>query len=313
LSQLVPGFREDDPVDFTTTLVEAAAYRADQQSYRLDWVGTEAFLSTARSRTSLSRHAQLVDYSLGDGASARVFARFDFHAGVVADGMDLEAGTPLLVRTDGLADVVPAADYRVVLAKGPMVFETVALIKLWEWRNRIALYTWTDDECRLPKGATAATLVDTGGGNGPLKAGDLLLLIETVSPDTGDQDDARRERRHVVRLTRVSPVTDVLSPAGVSLVTVEWGAQDALPFELIIQSRLANAIGGSPSFACAEAAANIMLADHGASARRRRCWVCPRRTSTPCVRNCLRPSPRLASHGGRCSIAPILRASSRWI
>ena len=59
------------------------------------------------------------DYPLGDGASARVFARFDFHAGVGRRRhADLDAGTPLLVRTDGPGAVVPAADYRVVLARG---------------------------------------------------------------------------------------------------------------------------------------------------------------------------------------------------
>ena len=66
LSQLIPGFKEDDPVDFTTTLVEPAAYCADQQSYRLDW-GRRGVLSTARSRTSLARHARLVDYTVGEG------------------------------------------------------------------------------------------------------------------------------------------------------------------------------------------------------------------------------------------------------
>ena len=41
MTELVPGFAEDDPVDFTTTLIVTAAYGADQLSYRLDWVGTE--------------------------------------------------------------------------------------------------------------------------------------------------------------------------------------------------------------------------------------------------------------------------------
>lgn len=266
LSELVPGFREDDPVDLTTTVVEAAAYVADQHSYRLDWVGTEAFLSTARSRTSIARHARLVDYALGEGASARVFARFIFRArGGVADGVVLAAGTPLLVRTEGMAAVVPAADYRRVLAQAPTVFETVGPLGLWQWRNHIAIHTWTDDECRLAKGATAATLVDASGGAGALAAGDLLLLAETVSPETGDPHDARADRRHVVRLTGVTPAVDVLAP-GTALVTVEWGQDDALPFDLVVQSRLADALGGSPTIVCAEATANVMLADHGASA-----------------------------------------------
>jgi hypothetical protein len=257
LATLVPGFREDDPVDFTTTLVEALAYRADQQSYRLDWVGTEAFLSTARSRASVARHARLVDYRTCEGASARVFARFTYTAPAGAPGpLRLAAGTPLLVRREGLTPVVPASDYRALLAHDPIVFETVGEVSLWEWRNAIAFHTWSDDECRLPRGAVAATLRDTSGGTGGLEAGDLLLLAETRSPQTLDADDARRDRRHVVRLTRVTPVTDVLQTT-LKLVTVEWAQADALPFDLVIQSK---------HQACAQAAGNVMLADHGVSA-----------------------------------------------
>ncbi len=281
LSELVPGFREDDAVDFTTTLVEALAYRADQQSYRLDWVGTEAFLSTARSRTSVARHARLVDYPVHEGVSARVFARFIFKpGGGVADGMLLAASTPLLVRSEGLPPVVPAADYRRVLAHKPTVFETVAGLKLWQWRNTIAFHTWSDDECRLASGATAATLVDRSGGAGTLAPGDLVLLAETASPETGNPSDARADHRHIVRLTRVTPATDVLNPLDLTdpanpapnppnslkLVTVEWAQADALPFDLIIQTRLKDSLGGSATKRCAEAAANLMLADHGAGA-----------------------------------------------
>ncbi len=267
LAELVPGFREDDPVDFTTTLIEALAYRADQQSYRLDWVGTEAFLATARSRTSITRHARLVDYPPVEGASARVFARFTFKAGGgVADGMQLEAATPLLVRSEGLRNVVPASDYRRVLTQNPIVFETMAPLTLWQWRNSIAFYTWGDGECRLVKGATAATLVDASGGAGALAPGDLLLLAETRSPETGSPADARADRRHVVRLTQVTPTTDVLLNPSPSLVTVEWADADALPFDLVIQSPIDNVPGGDRTRTYAEAAGNIMLADHGASA-----------------------------------------------
>ena len=266
LAEQVPGFREDDPVDLTTTIVEALAYRADQHSYRLDWVGTEAFLSTARSRTSLARHARLTDYRIGEGASARIFARFELTPdGGVADGLPLAAASPLLVRIDGLPGVIPAADYRAELGRQPIVFETVAPLEVWAWRNRIAIYTWRDDECRLEKGATAVTLVDASGGAGSLAPGDFLLFAETASPVTGDADDARRDRRHVVRLTRSTPTTDVLDKTK-KLVTVEWAEQDALPFDLVIQTRVQGALGASSSVICAEAAGNVMLADHGASA-----------------------------------------------
>lgn len=267
IAALVPGFREDDPVDFTTTLVEAMAYRADQQSYRLDWVGTEAFLDTARSRASVTRHARLVDYPVSEGASARLFARLNFvPGGGFADGaVTLAKSTPLLVRHEQLPSVLAASDYARLLTRTPLVFETVAALRLWQWRNHIDIYSWSDDECRLPSGSTAATLVDKSGGAGELKVGELLLFIETKSPATGDPDDARRDHRHVVRITRVASVTDVLAPAGTKLLTVEWHPEDALPFDLIVQARVAGTLGSAATAVCAEAGANLMLANHGAS------------------------------------------------
>jgi hypothetical protein len=264
LTALVPGFREDDPVDFTTTLVEAAAYLADQMSYRLDWVGTEAFLQTARSRASIARHARLLDYDIGEGASARLYAQFDFQPVPVADGMPLARGTPLLARIEGEKPVVTAALYRDLLAESPTVFETAAQLRLWAWRNHIAFHTWSDDECRLPRGATSATLVDGSSPASALAPGDFLLLVETVSPETGDPDDARPDRRHIVRLTRVGSVIDKLAPAA-QLIDVEWSADDALPFDLIIQAPKPGVIAGAATQVCAEARGNVMLADHGAS------------------------------------------------
>ena len=265
MAALVPGFREDDPLDLITTVVELAAYRADQQSYQLDWVGTEAFLSTARSRMSIARHVRLVDYAPGEGASARVFARFTFKPGNgIPDGLKLEQSTPLLVRAAGLPPVVPPANYRRILAQGPIVFETVSEVRIWEWRNAIALYTWGDEVCRLPKGATAATLVDESNGNGSLAPGDFVLFAETRSPVTGASEDARPERRHIVRLTHVESSKDVLFDTK-ELVTVSWDVDDALPFDLIVQARHADALGVAGLVTCAEAAANLVLADHGAS------------------------------------------------
>jgi hypothetical protein len=263
MATLVPDFREDDPVDFTTTLVEALAYRSDQQSYRLDWTGTEAFLSTARSRTSIARHARLVDYSLGEGASARLFAQFSCDD-ASSDAMVLAASTPLMVRKASLPAIVAAADYARQIRAIPAVFETAAPLQIWLWRNAITFHTWSDDDCRLPQGAMAATLKDTSGGVGGLMPGDFLLLAETKSPETGEAADARADHRHIVRLTKVTPVTDKLD-AALKLVLVEWGEADALPFDLVIQARKPDALSTSMPEICAAAAGNIMLADHGAS------------------------------------------------
>lgn len=268
IAALVPGFREDDAADFTVTLVEALAYRADQQSYRLDSIGTEAFLDTARAPSSLARLARLVDYRPGQGASARVPLAFDFTPGAVPDGMVLAPSTPVLARVPGLAPVLDPADYAGALARSlagsPGIFETLAPLTLWSWRNRIAFYTWSDSECLLPKGATGCTLCDTGGGAGALAPGDFLILSQTRAPQTGAAADADPALRWLVRLTAAAPATDPLAP-GLQLVTVAWGAEDALPFDLPLSARLPGQSRATPAFLCAEACGNVTLADHGAS------------------------------------------------
>ena len=86
------------------------------------------------------------------------------------------------------------------LAAGALVFETLDDLTLHPAHNRMQFYTWSDDRCCLPAGATAATL------RGPLPdlvAGDLLLFEEVRGPRTGAAADADPDQRHVVRLTRV--------------------------------------------------------------------------------------------------------------
>jgi hypothetical protein len=264
MSVLVPGFREDDPVDLTTTIIEALAWRADQQSYRIDWVATEAFLDTARSPASIARHARLVDYTPGLGASARCFVSVGFKPGIgpTADGMVLPRGTPLLPR-DGGPVVLPASGYALALGQRPVVFELAGDLALWSWRNEIALHTWSDGRCALPRGATAATLVDKSTGTNALKKGDFLLFEEIRAPDTGAPEDADPARRHVVRVTGTSTVTDILSTE--TLVDVTWSAADALPFDLIIEAMVSQTSGPPRRVITAVARGNVMLADHGAS------------------------------------------------
>ena len=267
LAALVPDFQSNDPpVDFTVTLVEALAAEADRLSYALDWIGTEAFLGTARSRTSIARHARLVNYRPGEGVSARTFAQFGFTPTAAhIDGLVLPASTPLVPRQTAINPVISANIWPDVIATQPLVFETTAPLTLWSWRNQIGFYTWSDDACVLPAGATSATLVDTsGGGAASLAPGDLLLLAETVSPVTGLAQDASPQHRQVVRLTSVNSTADPLAPL-VTLVDIGWDAADAPAFDLTIQTRPSGASSASAPVTCAVAAGNIVVADHGLS------------------------------------------------
>ena len=56
LALLMPQWHEPNPADWTVTVVEAVANMADQLSYYQDAVATEAYLGTARRRTSSPGH-----------------------------------------------------------------------------------------------------------------------------------------------------------------------------------------------------------------------------------------------------------------
>ncbi|HSL69235.1 MAG TPA: hypothetical protein VK864_03295, partial [Longimicrobiales bacterium] len=73
LSLLSPSWTERHEADLGMVLAELLAYVGDRLSYRQDAIATEAYLHTALRRTSIRRHARLVDYRMHDGASARVW------------------------------------------------------------------------------------------------------------------------------------------------------------------------------------------------------------------------------------------------
>jgi len=253
LSAIAPDWRERSPADLGVALVELLAYVADRLSYAQDAAATESYLGTARRRVSVRRHARLVDYALHEGAVGRAWVEVR----VAAPGT-LPRGTTLLTRTEGLGPRVDPADADRALAAGPPVFETLHDADLRPELDEIRLHTWSDRECCLAAGATAATLAGPLPG---LFAGSLLLFEEVIGPRTGAAADADPERRHPVRLTRAEPGTDPLD--GTPVVEVEWSAADALPFPLCLSGRTDDDHGAVYLEDVSVARGNLVLADFG--------------------------------------------------
>ncbi|KUL52437.1 hypothetical protein ADL22_05040 [Streptomyces sp. NRRL F-4489] len=290
-----PEWVERNPADLGTTLVELLAATADRISYQQDAVATEAYLDTARRRVSVRRHVRLIDYPMHDGCTARAFV-----AVRVVGELTLLPGTfrfaAVDYRTFGPRDrpeigtVIDDRELAVLAERGSLeVFEPVvrdAPLRLLPRHNTIRLWTWGGEVCGLPKGATAATLVDgwadedaTGGGpehgdaarndndaaleNRPrhlsLSPGDLLLFEEVKGPRTGTPGDQDPAHRQVVRLTSVTPAVDRL--VGQPVLEVTWAAEDALAFPLRLTTR-----GGqdcAPVEDVSVARGNVVLVDHG--------------------------------------------------
>lgn len=249
LSTILPKWEERNPADLGIALVETLAYAADHLSYYQDAVATEAYLGTARRRVSVRRHARLLDYRMHEGCNARAFVHFTVNAPV-----SLTKGTRLLTRSEAGTAIQPSALSDLLARSRPEVFELMHDITLYPRHNALSFYTWRDDRCCLPKGATGATLI---GPLPNLKRGDLLIFEEQLGPKTNLSADADPTHRHAVRLTSVIPDTDPLDRQAV--VEIAWGVQDALPFPLCLSAL----IDGSTVSDITVARGNVALADHG--------------------------------------------------
>ncbi|MFJ8671154.1 putative baseplate assembly protein [Streptomyces sp. NPDC093589] len=270
-----PDWVERSPADLGMTLVELLAYTADQISYQQDAVATEAYLDTARRRVSVRRHVRLIDYPMHDGCSARAFVAVE-----TAEELTLLPGefrfAAVDVRTYGPQDrpevqtVIDDRDLAVLDERGSVeVFEPVsdAPLGLRPEHNAIRLWTWGDEVCALPRGATSATLRDEWADEGcearslRLSPGDLLVFEEVKGPRTGTPGDQDPNHRQAVRLTSVTPAVDQLDNQPVLEVT--WAPEDALTFPLCLSTR-----GGSgcrPVDDVSVARGNVALVDHGRS------------------------------------------------
>jgi len=265
LAVRAPQWRERNPADLGVALVELFAHVGDLLSYRQDAVATEAYLGTARRRVSVRRHARLVDYVMHEGANARAFIQVETSADLV-----LPKGTQTFTALPGTAARLAPASNELARARalGPEVFETMHEARLFRAHNQIIFYTFGDGRCRLPKGATRATLK---GQLTNLAVGDILVFEETRGPGSGKPADADPVHRHTVRLSKVTVGADPLggafetppTAAPTPVTDIEWTSDDATPFDLQISAQVTSG-GVAQSFSdITVARGNIVLVDHG--------------------------------------------------
>ena len=159
----MPQWRERHIPDIGITLVELMAYVADQLSYSLDAVATEAYLSTARLRISVRRHARLVDYRMHEGCNARAWVCIESDTSQTFEITDLAFGVP----PDGATGRVPGiVDWEVLRqTPGALIFEPINVdetgqISIVAAHSEIHFYTWGGEECCLSVGSTRASLRD---------------------------------------------------------------------------------------------------------------------------------------------------------
>lgn len=282
MAQTAPDWKERNPADLGVMLVELLAYAGDQLSYYQDSVATEAYLGTARQRISVRRHARLLDYFMHEGVNARAWVCVEV-SGVVVLLHDQPSGnvTAFTTRvTDGPRIRATPQELDLLLQeKNARLFEPMHDAILFPPHNAIDFYTWDDEQCCLPTGATKATLLDddTAPSNRLLlMPGDVIILEEwrgRFKPNV--PADADPLRRQAVRLTKVSPEATAGSAkpnaprtpgpvkhdplTGAAIVEIEWHVDDALQFPLCIST----VTDGVPVYNMSGVRGNVVLVDHG--------------------------------------------------
>ncbi|MFZ3493215.1 baseplate J/gp47 family protein [Streptomyces sp. 5.8] len=250
LGTLIPGWTDHSPADPAVTLVELFAAVGDRLAAWQDGIAAEAYLATARRRTSVRRHARLLDYRMREGLSARVWLAFNTEGA----SSFLPMGTPVTEAHNAGAVLRTVPD---ALEAGAIVFETCAPAEITQARNRIALHSWGDAQHCLPAGSTSAFLA-YGPSEAPLlRAGDVLIL----GPRDHDGRAGSPARRQAVLLDRDPvPHLDPLYP-GMEVLEIHWAGADALRVPLPVTTG-ERGDGGKP-VVVAEARANVVVADHG--------------------------------------------------
>ncbi|PTL79525.1 putative baseplate assembly protein [Vitiosangium sp. GDMCC 1.1324] len=244
----VPAWQERHVADVGVMLVELLSHVGDTLSYYQDAVAAEAYLGTARRRASLRRHARLLDYTVHEGCTPRVWV----HVALPETQLELELPAGTLFVTEPPA--APRSAWDVHPPQHHSCFESLDPARLYVEHNAFHPYTWGARVAELPQGTASVTL----RGHYPrLRAGDVLLLEELRSSTTGLREDADPEHRHAVRLN-AKPVLDEDPLDSTPLTHVSWFPEDALPFAL--------SAGTTPDgLNLMQVLGNVVLADHGAT------------------------------------------------
>ena len=244
VAAVVPGWRDTNAADPIVTLVEALAAAGDRLTYWQDAIAAEAYLTTARRRPSVRRHARLLDYRMHEGCAARTWLAFTVDAEV-----ELPDRTPVATEDPPLPAPALVAD---AVEAGATVFETRGAAVLRAERNVLELHSWGDVDACLPAGSVAAYVRHPAAADPQLGPGDVLVL----EPVDGDE-----RRRQAVRLDRPPLVRDDPLAGGDTVLELHWAGADALEVPLPVATRAAD---GSAAPA-AHALANVVLAEHAAT------------------------------------------------
>ena len=226
-----PRWVERAEPDLGMMLLELLSAVGDDLSYLQDRISHERALATATQRSSVVRHARLVDYEPRPATSAQALVQVDVSTATVPAGLTVQApqpdgGTLSFELGAGLVDPDTGA-----LAGGPLVVDP--RWNRWDHsvtpaQPRIVPYWWDDSRTCLPAGACELWVRGHGFGfpvsDPQLGATGLAVLLDTAAASPADPPT-----RAVVHLTGATEEFDQLY--GIPVTRLSWDATEALAAE----------------------------------------------------------------------------------
>lgn len=235
MMERVPGWEATSEADLDQVLIGLFSAAADELSDYQDRVMNEAYLSTARKRVSLARHARLMDYHIHQGNQASTWVALELSmAPAPVTNQRLWLKSNYRFWAGGGKETDPSSV--VFVARDEQPVHPLA--------NRFGLYTWSDTSPALAAGSTSADLRLMGvAADQPtaewvrdlVRDGSIprLLIQEHLNPVTGTVNGRDPQRRQLLRLIQgaagaraAAAVHDPLTDEW--LVRVHWREEDAL-------------------------------------------------------------------------------------
>ena len=221
MRERVDGWTATSEADLSVVLIDLISAAADELSDYQDRVIAEAFLSSARRRLSLTRHARLMDYHVHQGNQGSAWIACTLASGQTAE---LSPGLQVWAQREG----------------GEVVFVSREGASMDAALNAMSLHTWSGARPGLSEGATSADLVMPDESTAErlrdgIRAGKFpyLLLQEHKDADTGSVNAADSSRRHLLSLVdgEDEGAAEVGEDAleGLWYLRVTWREEDALP------------------------------------------------------------------------------------
>jgi hypothetical protein len=258
MMQRVPNWQPSSEADLDQVLLELFSAAADELSDYQDRVMNEAYLSSARKRVSLARHARLMDYHIHQGNQASTWLALEVGAAFPSE--PAVGSTVKYFMTKNFS-----VQTRMQGQSGPPVtFIARDRKRVHQLVNRMSIYTWGDAIPSLAAGDTTADLklwlvnaadVATEANDKAsaitvqelIRSGviDQLLIQEHLNPVTGMINGYNPRKRQLLKLLSgadggeamydpttapagYDPVTDTPSNTAKWFVRVRWREQDAL-------------------------------------------------------------------------------------